>query len=125
MARLRFGIVGCGVISEWHAVALGNLSEDAILTAVCDTVPERAHTAAARWGARPYNSIETMLDDDIVDAVIVGTHSGLHADQALLALERGKHVVIEKPIDVSLDKANRIVTAARESGLVVTPISQN
>jgi len=125
MSKVRFGIVGCGVIHEWHAQVIRNLSDRAELVAVCDIVPERAKSSAEKWGATPYNSIDELLADDRVDAITIGTPSGLHAEQAMKAIAAGKHVVIEKPIDVDLAKANKLVDAARKSDVVVTSVCQN
>ena len=125
MSKVRFGIVGCGVIHDWHAQVLRNLGDRVELVAVADIVPERARASAEKWGATPYNSIEELLKDERIDAVTIGTPSGLHADQALLAIAAGKHVVIEKPIDIDLAKANKLVDAARKANVVVTPVCQN
>jgi UDP-N-acetyl-2-amino-2-deoxyglucuronate dehydrogenase len=125
MSKIRFGIVGCGVISEWHGQVLKNLGDRAELVAVCDIVPERAKASAAKWGGTTYTSIDDLLKDERVDAVTIGTPSGLHADQAMKAIAAGKHVVVEKPIDVTLAKANALVEAARKSSVVVTSVSQN
>jgi UDP-N-acetyl-2-amino-2-deoxyglucuronate dehydrogenase len=125
MSKVRFGIVGCGVIHEWHATVLQNLRDQAELVGVFDIVPERTAASAAKWGVHAYASYLEMLNDDAVDAIAIGTPSGLHADQAILAIEHGKHVVVEKPIDVSLAKADLLVAAARASSVVVTAICQN
>ncbi|MGO8669816.1 MAG: Gfo/Idh/MocA family protein [Capsulimonadaceae bacterium] len=126
MSKVRFGIVGCGVIFEWHAVVLQNLSEDAELVAVCDIMPERARATSLKYGAEAYTRYEDMLKAANIDVVTVCTPSGLHAGQAIAALESGRHVVVEKPIDVNLTRADALVAAAaRHPGLQVTPISQN
>jgi predicted dehydrogenase len=113
------------VIHDWHAQVLRNLSDRAELVAVCDIVPERAKASSEKWGATPYDNIDDLLADDRVDVVTIGTPSGLHADQALKAIAAGKHVIVEKPIDIDLAKANRLVEASRASNLVVTAVSQN
>ncbi len=125
MTKLRFGLVGCGVIHGFHAEVLDYLKDDAELVAVCDVVPERAKAAAEKRGVAAYTNYKKMLARPDIDAVAIGTPSGLHADMGLLAIKAGKHVIVEKPIDVSLKKADALVKAARAAGLVLMPICQN
>lgn len=122
---LRFAIVGCGSIAPTHADALASLAPDeAILTACCDSVPERAQAFAEKYRihAVPYD--ETLRDPDI-DAVSVCAPSGLHAELGVPALKSGKHVIVEKPMDVSLDACDRLMAAQRESGRTFAVISQH
>jgi len=120
---MRFAIVGAGVIGEAHAKALDTL-EGSELVAVADVVPELAKTMAASRGADATDELERVLTRDDIDAVSVCTPSGLHADIAVAALEAGKHVMIEKPIDVTLAAADRIIEAEKRSGRVATVVSQ-
>ena len=125
MTPLRFGLVGCGVIHGWHADVLAHMPGEAELVAVCDIVPERAQAAADKRGALAYTHYKKMLARGDIDAVAIATPSGLHADMAQMAIKAGKHVIVEKPMDVSLRKANALVNAARAAGRVLMPISQN
>lgn len=125
MTKVRFGLIGCGVIHGWHTAVLDNLKDEVELVAVCDIVPERAQASAEKWGATAYTDYKKMLRRKDIDAVVIGTPSGMHADQGLASIKAGKHVLVEKPIDVSLKKANALVQAARTAGLVLTPVSQN
>jgi predicted dehydrogenase len=120
---LRFGIIGAGVIGAVHAAALDGL-DGATLVAVADTEPDRARALAEQYGARPADDTELLAAED-VDAVIVCTPSGLHADLAIAALDAGKDVVIEKPIDIRLAAADAIIEAERRSGRTVAVISQH
>ena len=122
---LRFAIVGCGSIAPTHADALRALSPDgAALAACCDSVPERAQAFAARYGIRAVPYQEALRDDEI-DAVSVCTPSGLHAELGVPALRAGKHVIVEKPMDVSLEACDRLMAAQRESGRTFAVISQH
>lgn len=124
--RIRFGIVGCGAIGPTHAGALKQLAEDAELVAVADLVPERAQKVAEQFGVRTiYASDDQLIADKEIDAVIFATPSGMHADQAVKALRAGKHVIVEKPMDVSLDACDRMVAAERETGKKLAIISQH
>jgi len=70
--RLRFGLVGCGVIGPVHAEALSRLP-DAVHVSVADLIPESAQTLAARYGATPYTDLSTMLEREGLDVVIICT----------------------------------------------------
>jgi len=121
----RFAIVGAGVIGKVHAGALAGLPGVADLVAVVDSDPERAKALASQYGADAGDDLETVLRRDDVDAVSVCTPSGRHSDVAVAALEAGKHVVVEKPLDVSLAAADRIIDAERRTGRIVAVISQH
>jgi predicted dehydrogenase len=121
----RFGIVGCGSIGPTHAGALRQI-ENAELIAVADLVPERAEALAKRFGVtRIYSDVAMMLADPGVDVVVLCTPSGQHAEQAIAAMRAGKHVVIEKPMDVSLEACDRLIAAERETGKKLAIISQH
>jgi len=125
MSETRVGLIGCGVIHQWHTEVLNNLKDEAEMVAVCDVVPERAEASAKKWGVEAYTDYDAMLRRDDIDAVIIGTPSGLHAEQAIQAIRAGKHVLVEKPIDISLRKANELVQAAHDAHVILTPVSQN
>jgi UDP-N-acetyl-2-amino-2-deoxyglucuronate dehydrogenase len=122
--RLRFGILGCGVIGPHHAKAIAGL-EGAELVAVADVVPELAEELAGEYGCAHYSGLEEMLAGVDLDAVCVCTPSGMHADGATTALEAGKHVVIEKPVDVTLEAADRLIGVQRATGGRVAVVSQH
>ena len=117
---VRFAIVGAGAIGRLHASVLATLP-DAELVAVVDRSPENAVELARGHGVAACST----LDHSAVDAVVVCTPSGAHADPAVAALDAGRHVLVEKPIDVSLAAAERIVAAARRTGTVASVVSQH
>jgi predicted dehydrogenase len=124
--RLRFAVVGAGVIGKVHAKALGELPDVAELVAVVDADADRAKALADEHGvAVATTDLAAVLARDDVDAVCICTPSGLHADGAVAALEAGKHVVVEKPLDVSLEAADRVIDAEKRSGKTVAVISQH
>ncbi len=125
MDKVRYGIVGCGVIYHWHAEVLQHLSDIAELTAVSDSDPAKLAAAVQESGARGTTDYSELAADPDVDAVIVCVPSGLHADIALAALNQGKHVLTEKPMDVTLQRADAMIAAARESGRILACVSQN
>ncbi|MFF2314839.1 Gfo/Idh/MocA family protein [Arthrobacter sp. NPDC058097] len=131
--QLRVAIAGCGVIGRTHAAAVRELPE-LLVTALIDEVAEAAEALAA-WVEQDgtplpatFRTLAEALAGPAVDLVIIATPSGLHIEQALEVLEAGKHVVIEKPLDVNLDRANEILAAAADAeakGLVASVISQH
>ena len=122
--RLRFGILGCGVIGPHHARAIAGL-ESAELVAVADVVPELAEELAGEYGCPAFPSLGEMLSGVELDAVCVCTPSGMHAEDAIAALESGKDVVIEKPVDVTLKAADRLLEVQRATGRKVAVVSQH
>ena len=126
MKKLGFAVVGAGVIGRVHCHALRHLPDTAELLVVADNNPERAAALAAEFGIPDSTTdIDALLARTDIDAVTICTPSGLHADLAVAALDAGKHVVVEKPIDISLEAADRIIDAEKRSGKKVTVISQH
>ncbi|WP_345763989.1 Gfo/Idh/MocA family protein [Diaminobutyricibacter sp. McL0608] len=131
---LSVAIVGCGIIGLNHARAIARHPRLTI-TALVDAVPEAAtaladQVASALGVARPaeYETLADALASTTIDLVVVCTPSGLHVRLAEEALAAGKHVVIEKPLDVSMPRAREIADLADEAaarGLVVSVISQH
>ena len=124
-----FGIVGTGVIAAIHADAIAMLPEtglaDARLVAVTDVATGPAAAFAAAHGCPAEPDLAALLARRDVDVVCVCVPSGLHAQIAIQAASAGKHLVVEKPIDVSLDAADRLIDAARAAGVALTVISQH
>jgi predicted dehydrogenase len=118
-----FGIIGCGVIAPFHARAIGELS-DARLLAVADEVPERARDVASQFGVEAV-SVDALLARPDIDVVCVCVPSGLHAEVGTRVAAAGKHVVVEKPIEITLEAADRLIDAARDNGVKLAVISQH
>ncbi|HZC27604.1 MAG TPA: Gfo/Idh/MocA family oxidoreductase [Actinopolymorphaceae bacterium] len=122
---MRFAVIGAGVIGRTHAQTIQNLRPRAELAAVVDIVPERAGKLAEEHGVEALTSIEEALARSDIDAVTIGTPSGVHADGAVAALEAGKHVIVEKPLEIRLDAARRILEAEKRSDRTVMVVSQH
>ena len=103
-----FGIVGAGVIAAVHAEAIG-MVPGARLVAVTDVVPESAKELAGRYGCAADPDLDALLARPDVDVVSICVPSGLHAEVGTQAVAAGKHLVIEKPIDVTLEAADRLI----------------
>lgn len=132
-AVLNVAIAGCGTIGRTHAASVGEIA-DLRVTALVDEIAEAAEGLARHiednGAARPatFRSLAEAFAGADVDLVIIATPSGLHIQQALEVLDAGKHVVIEKPLDVNLDRADEILAAAKTAeakGLVASVISQH
>ncbi|WP_138494496.1 Gfo/Idh/MocA family protein [Paenibacillus pinistramenti] len=122
---IHYGIAGCGHIADKHIEAIRN-TDCAVLTAVCDTHPDRLKAAAERTGAAPYPSLADMLaDEPKLDAVCICTPSGLHAELAVMAARSGKHLVIEKPLALTARDGEWISEAVRASGVKAAVVHPN
>lgn len=122
--QMRFGIIGCGVIGPTHARALSQIP-DARLVAVCDVVPEKAERLAATYQAKPYTDPREMLEREQLDIVDVCTPSGMHGDHACLVMQSGRHVIVEKPMEITREAVERMLRTQQETGVKMAVISQH
>lgn len=118
MKELQVGIIGFGRIGAEHA---GWLKEARGISAIAadDVTPARCALAEAR-GLKTYNTLEAMVVDRSIDAVLVSTPTSMHFEHAMLALESGKHVMVEKPMALDLDEARLLVQEARARNRVLS-----
>jgi predicted dehydrogenase len=115
--RTRVALLGLGAIAQVvHLPILSQLPNAALLGA-CDFDYAKARAIAGRFGIpRVYRSDNEVLDADDIDAIVICTPSHLHESQAIAALERGKHVLVEKPLALDAAAAERVVAAAELAG---------
>ncbi|MFH1567770.1 MAG: Gfo/Idh/MocA family oxidoreductase [Gemmatimonadota bacterium] len=118
-----FAVVGCGVVADYHIGAIA-ATAGARLVAVTDLVAERARQTGEKHGVAWYTGHEEMLRSAEVDVVCICTPSGIRLPIATDAAAAGKHLVIEKPLDVTLEKADRIIAAAAAAGVQLMCIFQ-
>ena len=123
--KLGFGIIGCGVIADFHANALFELSGDADLLGVADVNYDAAEKFANRHRIRPYPDVPALLADKAVDVVCICTPSGYHADVVRQAAEAGKHIVVEKPMAITKAQLDDIVACCETNGVMLTSIAQS
>ena len=116
MASTGFGIVGVGLIASFHAKALAEIPGARLVTCY-DVAPERSTAFAAEYGCSYRNSLDDLLADKALDAVIICTPSGLHLEPALAAAAAGKHLVVEKPLEITPERCDRIIAAARDNNV--------
>ena len=122
--KLRFGLIGCGVIGPTHAQALASLP-DVELSAVTDPVAEKAEKLAARYGARAYTDIDEMLTRERPHVVTVCTPSGLHGEHAMRAMRTGAHVIVEKPMEIRPSAIEEMLRVQAEQQVKLAVISQH
>jgi UDP-N-acetyl-2-amino-2-deoxyglucuronate dehydrogenase len=108
---MNIGIIGSGNISGTHARA-ASATPGVTVAAVYGRSAERVERLANEHGARGYTDLDRFLQHRPMDIVAIGTPSGLHATHGIAAAERGLHVLVEKPIDVTVARANTLVAAA-------------
>ena len=118
---IGFGIVGCGMISRFHALAIKDI-RGAKLVGCYSNRFESAKRLADEFDATPYDSLDAMLADPKLDVVAICTPSGAHLEPALAAARAGKHVVVEKPLEVTLKRCDRIIEACQANGVVLSTI---
>ncbi|MCS6861464.1 MAG: Gfo/Idh/MocA family oxidoreductase [Abditibacteriales bacterium] len=121
--KIAFGIIGCGVIGPWHAGAIARV-ENATLVAVCDKVEERAKNLAEKYGADYYTDYRHLLERQEIDVVCICLPSGMHAEFGIQCAQAGKHIVCEKPLDITLEKIDAFIAAARENKVKLAGIFQ-
>jgi len=122
--KYGFGIIGLGAIAGIHAAAIKDI-DNAEITAVFDNVPGRAAEFAKQHGGKPYDTLETFLKDAETDFVTITTPSGLHHDVAIASANAGKHLIVEKPLEITTERCQKIITAAGENKVLLSGIFQN
>ena len=118
---LGFGIIGCGMIAKFHAKAIADV-RGAKLVACFDQVPAAADKLAETTGCKAYHKLDDMLADPAVNVVTIGTPSGAHMEPAVAAARAGKHVIVEKPLEITLRRCDQIIEACRKAGVVLSTI---
>lgn len=122
--RFGFGIIGCGNIGPAHAQAINKVPE-AELIAVADIVEEKAKSLAERFGAKCwYTDYQSMLKRDDIDVVCICTPSGMHSEMAVAVADAGKHILCEKPLDITIPAMDRMIEAARRRGVKLAAVFQ-
>jgi predicted dehydrogenase len=108
---IGFGIIGLGVIADFHVKAINELAGCKFIAGF-DTYPGKAGAFCAARGARPYSSLESFLADPEIDIVTIATPSGLHLDGAVAAIRAGKHLIVEKPLEITTARCGAIIAEA-------------
>src|SRR3984893_9441260 len=113
---MQIGIIGAGNISETHARAAREINGVEI-AAVYGTNRDKASRMAQLYGAAVYENLDTFLEHRPLDMVMIGSPSGLHAEQGIAAARHGLHVLVEKPLDVNLDRADALIAECEQAAV--------
>jgi predicted dehydrogenase len=122
MKKIKFGIIGTGMIAQMHADAM-RLAENAQLVTVYDKVIERAKDFAAVNNCAFAEDLEGFLASDI-EAVTIAVPSGLHGEVAIAAARAGKHILCEKPLEVTIEKTDELIKVCQENNVILSPVAQ-
>lgn len=123
---LSFALVGCGRIAKRHAELLGTGQiAGARLAAVCDLIPEKAQRLAEPFGTPSFVDMHQMMEVVEPDVVVVLTESGNHAAHTVALAPYGKHIVVEKPMALTLEDADAMIRACDEHGVRLFVVKQN
>jgi len=122
--QLHFGLIGCGRVAPRHAESFAQLA-GATLAAVADVRASRADRFAKEYHAEAYTDYRRLLERADIAAVSICTPSGLHAAMAIEAMQAGKHVIVEKPMAMSLADADAMIRASVETGRKLCVVLQN
>ena len=121
--KIGWGIIGCGVIAGVHAQAATEVAE-AELRAVCDIVEEKARRLGDEYGVPYLTDLDELLARDDIQAVSICTPSGMHSEHAIATAEAGKHILCEKPLDVTLEKIDEMIEAAASNDVKLAAVFQ-
>src|SRR5262245_5502967 len=122
--KIGFGVVGCGLIGKVQAEAVASIA-GARLLAVCGRDEKRTSELAAKFDVAGYTDYEAFLRHPNLQIVNICTPSGLHAEQGIKAAEAGKHVLVEKPIEITLGRADALIEACDRAGVKLGVIYQS
>ena len=124
-ANYKLALAGAGVIGKHHGRVISLLADRVELVAVADPQADRAAQLTAEHGGRPYGSLTEALAAEEIDVVVVCTPTGRHGEVAIEALGAGKHVIVEKPAEITVERTDEIIKARDQVGKLVTVISQH
>jgi len=124
---LKFALVGCGRISKRHSELLGlNQIKNATLVAVCDIDEEKAKKLGEQFSVPYYKDMDEMVRaEQAIDVVSVLTESGFHAEHVINLAKYGKHIVVEKPMALTIDDADDMIMACQKNNCRLFVVKQN
>ena len=122
--KIGIGIVGLGVISDQHARSVLDV-ENAELIAASSRTQKNREEFSQQFNIPVFADYEEMLVREDIQAISICTPSGTHLDYGLKAAEAGKHVIVEKPIDVSVERGQKLIQACEKNGVKLAVIYQN
>ena len=115
MTKWKIGIIGAGLIADFHARAIGDIAGAAV-AGFCDGGSGRAHDLAAKYQTRAFKDYKELVTSEDVNLIAVATPSGFHMEPTLLAAAQRKHVICEKPLEITLDRIDQMIEAHQAAG---------
>ena len=133
MKKLKFAIVGCGRISYKHVEAIISNKEEAVLVATCDIIKENAEKKKAEYVAglginanvAVYTDYKDMLEKEDIDVIAIATESGYHPEIAIYCMNKKKHIIVEKPMALSTEDADKMIKCAKDNNVKLCVSHQN
>ncbi|MEI7830662.1 MAG: Gfo/Idh/MocA family oxidoreductase [Prolixibacteraceae bacterium] len=111
----NFGIIGAGLIADFHAKAIQSL-ENANLIGICSSNPDKARKLAEKYNCKIFKDSAELLHSDEIEIVTIATPSGAHMEPTIEAAQCGKHVICEKPLEISLERIDKMIEAHNRAG---------
>lgn len=127
--NMKYALIGCGRIAVNHVQAAINNKLD--IVAVCDILPEKIEKLLSRYdlhgekSIKKYSDYKKMIEEEKIDLISIATESGIHAEIALYCIDHGINVIIEKPMAMSIEDADKIIEAAEAKKVKVSACHQN
>jgi len=118
MDKLRVGFIGCGGIAQYHFGHYEKMQEKAQIVACCDLLEERRKATAERFGAVPYADYSDMLEREKLDALHICVQPGAHDGMEFMAIEKGIHLFVQKPMTLDMKYARKVMNAIKKKGLI-------
>ena len=117
-----FGIIGGGMIAKHHAQAIQAMGSVAKLGAIYARNPEKAKQLGEEWGCKSYANLDDFLADDSIDVVTIATPSGAHLEPAIAAARAKKHIICEKPLEVTPERIQQMIEVANIENVLLSGI---
>lgn len=118
MAKVRVGFIGCGGIAQYHFGHYERMRDKAEIVAACDLREERAKATAERFGATPYLDYTEMFAKEKLDAVYVCVEPGAHDGMEFIAIEKGIHLFVQKPMTLDMHYAKKVLAGIKKKKLI-------
>lgn len=118
MSQVRVGFIGCGGIAQYHFGHYEKMGEKARIVACCDLIEERRRATAERFGAVAYADYREMLAQEKLDALHICVHPSAHDGMEFIAIEKGIHLFVQKPMSLDMKYARKVMNAIKKRGLI-------
>ena len=122
--KFRVGIVGCGTISRIHAEVIRSIDRMELVSA-CSRSDQKRNTFCSEFGINGYADYDSFLDKDNLDVVVLCTPNGTHLDYGLKAASAGKHLIVEKPLEITVERGKKLIEQCKRSGVSLAVIFQS